>query len=121
MPPYRAARIHLRRPVAGLTASLLVATGMVALQAAAAGPATAAGFTGGDLVVVRVGTGSGALSSAAAAVFLDEYDPAGALVRSVPLPTAAAGSNAPLTLSGSAASEGALAPSTDGRDLVLAR
>jgi hypothetical protein len=43
----------------------------------AALPAPAAGFSPGNLVVVRVGTGLTALSSAAAQVFLDEYTPSG--------------------------------------------
>ena len=67
-------------------------------------PATAADFTPGNLVVLRVGDGSGTLSSAATPVFLDELTPSGALVRSVPLPTATAGTNRRLTMSGSATS-----------------
>ncbi|GAA2977402.1 hypothetical protein LV75_003909 [Actinokineospora diospyrosa] len=81
--------------------------------------AAAVGFAPGNIVVARVGTGDAALSSAATAVFLDEYTPAGTLVQSVPLPTAA-GAGKRLTLSGSATSEGALARSADGRYLTLA-
>jgi hypothetical protein len=46
-----------------------------------------AALTPGDVVVYRVGTGSGALSSAAFPVFLNEYEPNGTLVESVALPT----------------------------------
>jgi hypothetical protein len=76
-------------------------------------------FTTGNLVIYRVGTGSGALSSASTAVFLDEYTPSGTLVQSLALPTAASGGNFPLTASGSATSEGLLNRSSDGNYLVL--
>ncbi|QLE56024.1 DUF4347 domain-containing protein [Nostoc sp. TCL26-01] len=76
-------------------------------------------FTKGNLVVVRVGTGSAALSTAATAVFLDEYSASGTLVQSVALPTTVNGSNARLTLDGLNASEGALALSADRRYLTL--
>ncbi len=79
-----------------------------------------AAFTVGNLVVYRVGNGSSALGSTATAAFLDEYTTTGTLVQSVPLPTAASGSSLPLTNSGSATSEGALARSTDGRFLSFA-
>ena len=80
----------------------------------------AAAFTPGNLVVVRVGTGTATLSSAATAAFVDEYTPAGVLVQSIALPTAASGPNRKLTLSGTATSEGALALSVDGKYLLLA-
>jgi len=76
-------------------------------------------FTPGNLVVYRVGTGSGALSSNATAVFLDEYTPSGVLVQSIPLPTTVIGSQKRLTASGAATSEGFLTRSTDGQYLVL--
>ncbi|MBB5872696.1 putative extracellular nuclease [Allocatelliglobosispora scoriae] len=82
-------------------------------------PAAAADFTPGNLVVLRVGDGSGALSSAATPVFLDEFTPSGTLVRSVPMPTATVGANRRLTLSGSATSEGTLTLSADGHFLTL--
>src|SRR5262249_57285590 len=81
--------------------------------------ASAAGFSPGNLVVARVGTGDAALSNAATAVFLDEYTPTGTLVQSVPMPTATNGANRRLTVSGTATSEGALALSMDGRYLSL--
>jgi hypothetical protein len=77
-------------------------------------------FTIGNLVVYRVGDGGAALGSAATAVFLDEYTPAGALVQSIALPTAVNGANKRLTGSGTATSEGALTRSVDGRYLILA-
>ena len=80
----------------------------------------AGNFTPGNLVVVRLGTGSAALSSAATAVFLDEYSPAGTLVQSVALPTAVSGNNHSLTLSGTATSEGSLTLSVNGQLLTMA-
>ena len=85
----------------------------------AASTALASPFIPGNVVVVRVGTGTGALSNAATAVFLDEYTPAGILVQSVAVPTAASGANQALTISGTATSEGALTRTADGRFLVL--
>src|SRR5262245_41329017 len=47
-----------------------------------------AAFTAGDLVVSRIGTGAGPLTSAATATFLDEYNPTTlALVQSIALAT----------------------------------
>ncbi len=83
-------------------------------------PALAASFAQGNFVVLRVGTGSAALSNAATQIFLDEYTPTGSLVQSIPLPVAGSGSQRRLTMSGSATSEGALALSTDGHYLTLA-
>src|ERR1043166_9690103 len=59
--------------------------------------ALGAPFTSGNLVVYRVGDGSAPLSANAAAVFVDEYTPAGVLVQSITLPTAVNGSNKRLT------------------------
>jgi Bacterial Ig domain len=77
-----------------------------------------AAFTPGDIVVERVGDGSAALSSAATAVFLDEYSPTGTLVQTIPLPTSDSGSNHIVTDSGSATSEGILTLSGDGQYLM---
>src|SRR5689334_5143293 len=106
-----------RRALPAVLAASLASAGVVALAGAV--PARAAAFADGDVVVLRVGDGAGALSGAAAPVFLDEYGPGGGLVQSVPLPTAAAGGNRALTTSGSAGSEGALNRSADGRYLTL--
>jgi hypothetical protein len=82
----------------------------------AAGP-----FTTGNLIVYRVGTGSGSLASTATAVFLDEYlpTPSGTPVQSVAMPTSVNGGNKRLTASGTATTEGLLARSADGRYLVV--
>ena len=77
-------------------------------------------ITPGDLVVVRVGDGSGALSNASTAVFLDEFTTSGTAVQSIALPTAASGSNLRFTNSGSATSEGNLNVSVNGQYLTLA-
>ncbi len=76
-------------------------------------------FTPGNIVVVRIGDGTG-LSSSACPVFLDEYTTSGTLVQSFALPTALSGSNKRLVNSGTASSEGSLTLSSDGRYLVLA-
>lgn len=82
--------------------------------------AQAAPFTPGNIVVVRVGDGgTTALSTAATAVFLLEYTPAGTLVQTIALPTAASGANRALTASGTAVAELNLTRSADGRYLVL--
>src|SRR5690349_24931066 len=104
-----AVRSKLRRLLAGAVVGSLVITGLGVLPAA-----QAAGFTPGDIVVVRLGDGATALSGTAAPVFLDEYTPSGTLVQTIPLPTSAAGANKRLTMSGSATTEGALALSDDG-------
>ncbi|MCW5936290.1 MAG: hypothetical protein KIT11_03165 [Fimbriimonadaceae bacterium] len=92
--------------------------GAVALMALAAVAANAAPFTPGNIVVSRVGDGTAPLNNAAAAVFLDEYTPAGVLVQSIMLPTARVGNNRIVTNSGSATSEGWLSLSADGKYLV---
>jgi hypothetical protein len=74
-------------------------------------------FSPGDLVVLRDGTGSGALSSAGTAIFLDQYTTSGAFVNSQAIPTT--GSPA-LVNSGTAASEGQLSLSANGQYLVFA-
>lgn len=80
----------------------------------------AAAFSPGDLVVARVGDGGAALTSAATALFLDEYTPGGTLVQTIALPTAVNGNNLMLTIQGSATSEGFLQRSADGQYLTLA-
>ncbi|HVU53324.1 MAG TPA: hypothetical protein VHL80_21715 [Polyangia bacterium] len=85
-----------------------------------------AGVCTNTVDVVRVGDGSGALSSAAAAVFVEQrFVSTGALAPTsfanpLALPTAVNGSNARLTMSGSATSEGALALSGNGHYVTLA-
>ena len=76
----------------------------------------ASDFTLGDLVVYRVGTGSGGLGNTATAVFLDEYTPLGTLVQSVALPTT--GSTA-LTAVGNDSTEGIMSLSQNGGLLLF--
>jgi predicted extracellular nuclease len=76
-------------------------------------------FTAGDIVVLQVGAGSTALSSAATAVFLNEYNNSGTQVQSIAMPTFVNGNNRVLTQSGTAGSEGALTLSADGKYLSL--
>jgi hypothetical protein len=77
-------------------------------------------FARNDLVVLRVGDGNTALSSAAAPVFLDEYDFGGGPVSTTPLPTTVSGNNLRLTLVGNDNTEGTLTRSADGNFLLLA-
>jgi hypothetical protein len=82
-------------------------------------PTPGTAFTPGNVVVARVGTGAAPLTSAAAPVFLAEYTPTGTLVRTLPMPTADAGTNYSFTDSGTAYSDNNLTRSADGRYLVL--
>ncbi len=81
------------------------------------------GFTAGNIVIYRVGTGATALSNATAAVFLDEYTSAGVLVQSIAMPTVdttiGGVTNQSLTAIGNSALEGLLTRSADGRFLLL--
>lgn len=121
----RAVRSAVRRLAAGflsgaIVVPVLAVTGLTTgLVAATASPAAAAGFAEGNIVVYRVGDGSGSLSGNAAPAFLVEYTPAGTLVQTIALPTADSGANQQLTNSGSASSEGFLTRSTDGRYLTF--
>jgi hypothetical protein len=99
---------------------LLLSSTVVGVSIAAAPPASAAAFTPGNLVVLRVGDGSASLSGVATAAFLDEFTPTGgSAVQSLALPTAPAGANKPLTVSGSATSEGAVSLSSNGSYLTV--
>src|SRR4051812_33140212 len=82
--------------------------------------AHATGFTVGNLLVVRVGDGTSALSANGNRVFIDEYSPSGTLVQSVALPVAASGANRPFLLDGMAPLEGLLSRTTDGAYVTLA-
>ena len=94
------------------TATKLAALAVLAPSAFA----SAAAITPGNVVVYRVGDGSGTLGNASTAVFLDEYSTTGALVQSFPLPSGGPGA---LTASGSASSEGLLTVSPDGKYVAL--
>src|ERR1039458_732320 len=79
----------------------------------------AAPFQNNTIVVVRVGNGSGVLTTAATAVFLAEYTTAGVLVQTIPLPTTVSGTKKTTLAGGSNITEGSLTLSTDMNYLVL--
>ncbi len=80
---------------------------------------TSNAFTPGNLVVYRVGNGTGSLVNTGNPVFLDEYTTAGVLVRSLAMPTTASGSNFGLIANGTSTSEGMITRSTDNRYLLV--
>ena len=82
-----------------------------------AGNTSAVPFAAGYLAVLRVGDGTESLGSSGNSVFIDQFTTNGTLAGSIAIPDNA--TNA-LVMSGSAASEGALTRSADGRLLVLA-
>ncbi len=86
----------------------------------AASLAQSAAFTPGNLAVLRVGDGAATLTSACTAIFVDEYSTSGSLVQSIALPTADAGANNAICLSGTATSEGFMSRTVDGQALVVA-
>ena len=83
-------------------------------------------FTPGDLVVTQINATGNTVTptSTASPVFLSEFSPSVAnqstYVQQVALPTVVSGSNNPLTISGTAASEGSLSLSANGEYLVVA-
>jgi predicted extracellular nuclease len=79
---------------------------------------SAATFTPGNLIIMRVGVGPAALTNAAVPTFLDEYTTAGGLVQSIALPTATGSGENACVLGGSASNEGYLTLSSDGQWLV---
>ncbi|HEY3815769.1 MAG TPA: hypothetical protein VGL81_01280 [Polyangiaceae bacterium] len=86
-------------------------------------PSTDAGSTAGEVWVLRVGASgaSSAPTTLATAVFLDRFLVAGGTPHgTIALPVAANGADQPLTLSGSADSEGALNRTGDGKYVLLA-
>jgi uncharacterized repeat protein (TIGR01451 family) len=81
-----------------------------------------AAFGSGNVVVYRVGTGTGNLVNTGNSVFLDEFSPSGALVQSLAMPSSdpdGAGPGRALVASGVATSEGGLSRSGDGRFLLI--
>jgi hypothetical protein len=71
--------------------------------------------------VLRMGAANGTLTSASTAGFIEEYSLAGgAPIRTIALPTAAAGNNNPITFAGTATTEGALSRSFDGHFVTFA-
>ncbi len=84
-----------------------------------AGGATDSGSTTAHIDVYRVGDGTGSLVNTGNPVFVDEFTQAGALVRSIAMPTVVSGANHRLVASGTASSEGLLSLSADGHFLVF--
>lgn len=78
-------------------------------------------FGTGNIVVVRIGTGTTMTAGSAQPVFIDEYNPCGELIRSIPLPVTSTGSNKRLTLPPASVdfSEGFISLSEDGQYLAL--
>lgn len=74
-------------------------------------------FTAGNVVVMQVGDGSAALSSAGTALFLKEYTPAGVASYSMAIPTTTAANG--LVTSGSATSEGLITRSADKSYIII--
>jgi hypothetical protein len=72
-----------------------------------------------QLYVVQVGDGSATLASASTATFLNRFSSTGSLEGTLSMPIAASGANLPLTLSGTASSEGFLSLSANGDFLTL--
>jgi hypothetical protein len=104
-----------------MTARRLPAASALGLLLAVASPAVADPFLPGNLVVVRVGDGSGSLDAFARPVFLDEYaTTGGSRVQALALPTTPSGGNRELTLTGNGSQEGYLTLSADGQFLALA-
>lgn len=98
--------------ITGFAAAAVVTAVAIPLLSGPAAHAT--GFTGGNLVVYRVGVSGGTLTNAAAPVFLDEYGPTGTALGSTAVPTVAADGNKPLTAAGQSRSEGLISRSADG-------
>ncbi len=110
--------MRTRLRVLGVATAL--ATAAVVVPLVTSSEASAARFSGGDLVVYRVGAGGAtALSNAAAPVFLDEFAPNGTPVQSIALPTTSAEGNSRLTATGQSRSEGLIDRSADGRFVAV--
>src|ERR1700747_2997217 len=104
---------------------------LVAVLGALALGTNAVALTAGNIVVVRVGDVSQALTNTGNTVFLDEYTtnaiwaaaggftPPTLASPSIQMPTNWVGRNGPLVLDGSSLGDGGLSRSTDGRFLLL--
>jgi len=92
---------------------------MVAALASAMAIAMTGPFTPGNVVVLRVGDGSAALTSVGTPVFLDEYTPGGTLVQTIAAPTSTVGSNRQIVVSGTSGSSPMLVRSADGNYLTF--
>jgi len=72
-----------------------------------------------DLFVLRVGDGTQSRTNASTAVVVDRFTTTGDWLETIDLPTSASESNQPLTISGTASSEGFISLSPDGQYLTL--
>jgi hypothetical protein len=115
----RSKEVLMRTRLRVLGVATAIATTAVVIPLVTSSEANAARFTGGNVVVYRVGDGGSALSNAAAPVFLDEYGPTGTKVQSVALPTTSTEGNTRLTASGQSRSEGLIDRSSDGRFIAV--
>ncbi|MGO8697314.1 MAG: CotH kinase family protein [Limisphaerales bacterium] len=122
--PHAGQNIFVQGPFAGLLSTqgnspLILQNNQGALvsQNNFAGNPSAAPFTAGNLVVLRVGDGTESLGGSGNSVFIDQFTTNGAPAGSIAIPD-----NAPnaLLVSGAASSEGAMTRSGDGRLLVIA-
>jgi hypothetical protein len=84
--------------------------------------AHAGAFTPGDLVVTQIGANGNTttLTKNGTDSYLHEFSTTGSDIQTLALPTTASGSNNPLTIGGTAGSEGALSLSSNGQFLVVA-
>ena len=92
---------------------------LLALALTAIAGSASAQFGGGTLAITQVGDGSGALTSAAWAAFLDDYSTSGAFIGSTAMRTSASGSQFASTNSGTATSELQLNLTGNGSSLTL--
>ncbi|MEI7801215.1 MAG: hypothetical protein WCI97_01080 [Bacteroidota bacterium] len=119
-------RLSASAPVGSYTAQLVTntSTGATTQNVTVSGTVSAAPstFTAGNIVLYRVGDGTGALSSSAQPTFIDEYPIAAnaTLAQTIAIPTGINGANRILTNSGTATSEGTMSRSVDGQYLVVA-
>jgi hypothetical protein len=111
--------VHMRTRLRVLGLTAVTTAVAIAVPLVTTSEAHAARFTGGDVVVYRVGDGSSGLTNAAAPVFLDEYGPTGTKIQSVALPTTSSEGNTRLTASGESRSEGLIDRSADGRFVAV--
>lgn len=90
-----------------------------ALASLSALSAISAPFTPGNLVVIRVGDGSSAPTTAGTALFLDEFTVGGTGVQSISMPTSSVGANRAITHNGTSTAALGLTRSGNGQFLFL--
>jgi hypothetical protein len=76
-------------------------------------------FTAGNILTLRLGDGTLALSSGAQPVFLDEFTPSGVFVQTLAMPMTDFGTNKRFCISGTSTSDGVINLSPDGKYLTL--